>query len=53
MLKYAQWPDGWRFVLVFDSIDRQRDTSPLLLPALARLSEVVSLVDHYSRTIIS
>lgn len=30
-----------RFVLVFDGIDRQRDAPPTLLPALARLSEIV------------
>jgi len=30
-----------RFVLVFDGIDRQRDAPPTLLPALARLGEVV------------
>jgi origin recognition complex subunit 5 len=31
-----------RLVLVFDGIDNQRDASPTLLPALARLGEVVS-----------
>lgn len=31
----------WRFVLVFDAIDRQRDAPPTLLPALGRLSEIV------------
>ncbi|KAK2624193.1 hypothetical protein QTJ16_006143 [Diplocarpon rosae] len=30
-----------RFVLVFDGIDRQRDAPPTLLPALARLSEII------------
>ncbi|PMD17698.1 origin recognition complex subunit Orc5 [Hyaloscypha hepaticicola] len=30
-----------RFVLVFDGIDRQRDAPPTLLPALARLGEVI------------
>lgn len=30
-----------RFVLVFDAIDRQRDSPSTLLPALARLSETV------------
>ena len=30
-----------RFVLVFDGIDRQREAPPTLLPALARLSEMV------------
>lgn len=36
-------PASWRFVLVFDAIDRQRDSPPTLLPALARLSEIVSI----------
>ena len=31
-----------RFVLVFDGIDHQRDAPPSLLPALARLGEIVS-----------
>lgn len=31
----------WRFVLVLDAVDRQRDAPPTLLPALARLSEIV------------
>jgi origin recognition complex subunit 5 len=31
-----------RFVLVFDGIDRQREPPPTLLPALARLGELVS-----------
>ncbi|KAI0181789.1 origin recognition complex subunit 5 C-terminus-domain-containing protein [Hypoxylon sp. FL1284] len=30
-----------RFVLVFDGIDRQREAPPTLLPALARLSEII------------
>ncbi|EHA50486.1 hypothetical protein MGG_03184 [Pyricularia oryzae 70-15] len=34
-------PASWRFVLVFDAIDRQRDSPPTLLPALARLSEII------------
>ncbi|KAK2016593.1 origin recognition complex subunit Orc5 [Colletotrichum eremochloae] len=41
MLKYTQRPQGWRLTLVFDAIDRQRDAPPTLLPALARLSEVI------------
>jgi origin recognition complex subunit 5 len=32
------------FVLVFDGIDKQREPPPTLLPALARLGEVVSCV---------
>ncbi|KAK4144081.1 origin recognition complex subunit 5 C-terminus-domain-containing protein [Dichotomopilus funicola] len=41
MLKYNSRPDGFRFVLVFDAIDRQRDAPHTLLPALARLSEII------------
>ncbi|KAI1076541.1 origin recognition complex subunit 5 C-terminus-domain-containing protein [Whalleya microplaca] len=41
MLKYAERDAGWRFVLVFDGIDRQREAPPTLLPALARLSEII------------
>lgn len=44
MLKYPVREDaGWRFVLVLDAIDRQRDAPPTLLPALARLSEIVRI----------
>lgn len=32
-----------KFILVFDGIDKQRDASPTLLPALARLGECVGL----------
>lgn len=31
-----------KFVLVFDGIDKQRETPPTLLPALARVGEIVS-----------
>lgn len=41
MLKHVEHGEGWRFVLVFDAIDRQREAPPTLLPALARLSEMV------------
>ncbi|KAL2018637.1 hypothetical protein VTK56DRAFT_540 [Thermocarpiscus australiensis] len=41
MLKYTPRPEGFRFVLVFDGIDRQRDAPHTLLPALARLSEII------------
>ncbi|KAI8625885.1 origin recognition complex subunit Orc5 [Xylariaceae sp. FL1651] len=41
MLKYAERDVASRFVLVFDGIDRQRDAPPTLLPALARLSEIL------------
>ena len=30
-----------KFILVFDAIDRQREASPTLLPALARLGEMI------------
>lgn len=33
---------GGNFILVFDGIDKQRDAPPTLLPALGRLSEIVS-----------
>lgn len=33
-----------RLVLVFDGIDRQREAPPTLLPALARLGEIVSRI---------
>ena len=29
------------FILVFDGIDRQREAAPTLLPAIARLEEIV------------
>lgn len=31
-----------KFVLVFDGVDKQREAPPTLLPALARLGEIVS-----------
>jgi origin recognition complex subunit 5 len=31
-----------KFVLVFDGIDKQREAPPTLLPALARIGEIVS-----------
>ncbi|KAI0518541.1 origin recognition complex subunit 5 C-terminus-domain-containing protein [Xylaria bambusicola] len=40
-LKYTEQDPRSRFVLVFDGIDRQRDAPPTLLPALARLSEII------------
>jgi origin recognition complex subunit 5 len=41
MLKYVEREPSFRFVLVFDAIDRQKEAPPTLLPALARLSEVI------------
>ncbi|KAK3344950.1 origin recognition complex subunit 5 C-terminus-domain-containing protein [Neurospora tetraspora] len=41
MLKYPSYPANFRFVLVFDGIDRQREAPITLLPALARLSEII------------
>ncbi|KAM0201675.1 hypothetical protein ACHAPI_001724 [Fusarium lateritium] len=44
MVKMVQYPKRdarWRFVLVVDAVDRQRDAPPTLLPALARLSETI------------
>lgn len=48
MLKYSPHPDQGHFVLVFDGIDRQRDAPPTLLPALARLSEIVRSARSHS-----
>lgn len=42
MLLYPSHPSGFHFTLVFDAIDRQREAPLTLLPALARLSEIVS-----------
>ncbi|GKU01082.1 unnamed protein product [Fusarium langsethiae] len=41
MIQYPKRDPRWRFVLVLDAIDRQRDAPPTLLPALARLSEII------------
>ncbi|KAK3343912.1 origin recognition complex subunit 5 C-terminus-domain-containing protein [Lasiosphaeria hispida] len=41
MLKYTSRSESFRFVLVSDGIDRQREAPPTLLPALARLSEII------------
>lgn len=41
---------GRRFVLVFDGIDRQRDAPGTLLPALARLGEMVKFCSMTTRT---
>ncbi|KAH8157522.1 hypothetical protein CIB48_g10725 [Xylaria polymorpha] len=46
LLKYVERDAQSRFVLVFDGIDRQRDAPPTLLPALARLSEIVCLNNY-------
>lgn len=47
MLRYYPRPDTFRFVLVFDGIDAQREAPLSLLPALARLHETVStLLPH-------
>lgn len=43
MLKYPPQPERRHFVLVFDGVDRQKETPPTLLPALARLSEIVRM----------
>ncbi|CAN8103848.1 unnamed protein product [Discula destructiva] len=41
MLKYAPQSERCHFVLAFDGLDRQREAPPTLLPALARLSEII------------
>lgn len=38
-----------RFILVFDGIDRQREAVPTLLPAMARLGEMVSLRPKHNK----
>lgn len=43
MLKYPPQPEARHFVLAFDGVDRQKEAPPTLLPALARLSEIVRL----------
>lgn len=45
MLKDVTRHDGFRFVLVFDAVDRQREMPPTLLPALARLPEIVRALE--------
>lgn len=47
MLKYVDRGKDWRFALVFDAVDRQREAPPTLLPALARLSEIVRLYSRF------
>ncbi len=37
-----------RFVLVFDGIDGQRDAPPTLLPALAKMGDIVSNITPHS-----
>jgi origin recognition complex subunit 5 len=41
MLLHPPRHKDFRFVLVFDAIDRQREAPATLLPSLARLSEIV------------
>ncbi|KAI0398929.1 origin recognition complex subunit Orc5 [Xylaria palmicola] len=41
LLGYGGHDSRDQFALVFDGIDRQRDAPPTLLPALARLSEII------------
>lgn len=41
MLKDLPQPDRRHFVLVFDGIDGQKEASPALLSALAKLSDIV------------
>ncbi|KAJ4324757.1 hypothetical protein N0V84_003739 [Fusarium piperis] len=41
MVGYPERDPRWRFILVLDAIDGQRDAPPTLLPALARLSEII------------
>jgi origin recognition complex subunit 5 len=41
VLLYTTRPPEFHFILVLDAIDRLREASPSLLPALARLPELV------------
>lgn len=51
LVELSKMIEGWtgsndsdgqrRFVLIFDGIDKQRDAPPTLLPALARLAEII------------
>lgn len=43
MLKYEDRGEDFRFVLVLDGLDKARDAPPTLVPAMARLSEIVRL----------
>ncbi|CAG9973393.1 unnamed protein product [Clonostachys byssicola] len=40
-LKYETKETDFRFVLVLDALDRARDAPPTLIPAMARLSEII------------
>ena len=53
MLKYVERPATWRFVLVFDGIDQQREVPMTLLPALARLPEIVRPLANCFKTEIT
>ena len=44
VIEQMDHPVPWRLVLVFDGIDRQREAPYSLLPALARLSEIVRIL---------
>ena len=44
IIEHMSRPIPWRLVLVFDGIDRQREAPYTLLPALARLSEIVTIL---------
>lgn len=48
LLQSPSQSSRWRFVLILDSIDKQRDAPPTLLPALAQLSELVSVSLSYA-----
>lgn len=50
LVQLQQLLDGkGRFILVFDGIDRQREAAPTLLPAIARLGELVRLLVFISK----
>jgi origin recognition complex subunit 5 len=39
-----------KFILAFDGIDGQREAATTLLPAIARLGEIVRLLLFYAKT---
>ncbi len=45
--------DQTKFILAFDNIDRQREAAPTLLPALARLGELVPIHQFPSKKALS
>jgi hypothetical protein len=53
MLLGSKKHERWRFVLVFDSIDRQKEAPATLIPGLARLSEIVGVANAGSHLVLT